>query len=34
VEFKLKAVRLSQLKGIEVQAVADALQIHPFVGHQ
>jgi transposase-like protein len=24
-EFKLKAVKLSQLKGVEVQAVADAL---------
>ena len=30
-EFKLKAVRLSQLKGVEVQAVADALEIHPFM---
>ena len=30
-EFKLKAVNLSQLKGIEVQAVADALEIHPFM---
>lgn len=30
-EFKLKAVKLSQLKGIEVQAVADALEIHPFM---
>ncbi len=30
-EFKLKAVKLSQLKGVEVQAVADALQIHPFM---
>ena len=29
-EFKLKAVKLSQLKGVEVQAVADALEIHPF----
>ena len=28
-EFKLKAVKLSQLKGVEVQAVADALEIHP-----
>ena len=27
-EFKLKAVKLSQVKGIEVQAVADALEIH------
>ena len=30
-EFKLKAVKLSQWKGIEVQAVADALEIHPFM---
>ena len=30
-EFKLKAVKLSQLKGIEVQAVTDALEIHPFM---
>ena len=30
-EFKLKAVKLSQVKGIEVQAVADALEIHPFM---
>jgi transposase len=30
-EFKLKAVALSQLKGVEVQAVADALEIHPFM---
>ena len=30
-EFKLKAVRLSQLKGVEVQSVADALEIHPFM---
>ena len=30
-EFKLKAVKLSQLKGAEVQAVADALEIHPFM---
>ena len=30
-EFKLKAVKLSQLKGIEVQAVADAFEIHPFM---
>ena len=26
-EFKLKAVKLSQLKGVEVQAVADALRL-------
>ena len=30
-EFKLKAVKLSQLKGVEVHAVADALEIHPFM---
>ena len=30
-EFKLKAVKLSRLKGVEVQAVADALEIHPFM---
>ena len=30
-EFKLKAVTLSRLKGVEVQAVADALEIHPFM---
>ncbi len=30
-EFKLTAVKLSQLPGIEVQAVADALEIHPFM---
>ena len=30
-EFKLKAVKLSQLEGVEVQAVADALEIHPFM---
>ena len=30
-EFKLKAVKLSQLKRVEVQAVADALEIHPFM---
>ena len=30
-EFKLKAVKLSQLKGVEVQAVADAREIHPFM---
>jgi len=29
--FKLKAVTLSQLKGVEVQAVAEALEIHPFM---
>jgi transposase-like protein len=30
-EFKLKAVKLSQLPCVEVQAVADALEIHPFM---
>ena len=30
-EFKLEAVKLSKLKGVEVQAVADALEIHPFM---
>ena len=30
-EFKLKAVRLSELKGVEVRAVAEALEIHPFM---
>lgn len=30
-EFKLKAVKLSALKGVAVQAVADALEIHPFM---
>ena len=30
-EFKLKAVTLSQLKSVEVQAVAEALEIHPFM---
>ena len=30
-EFKLKAVKLSALPGVQVQAVADALEIHPFM---
>ena len=30
-EFKLKAVKLSQLPSVEVQAVAEALEIHPFM---
>ena len=30
-EFKLTAVRLSQQHGIQVQAVAAALDIHPFM---
>ena len=31
VEFKLKAVKLSQIEGVQVQDVADALDIHPFM---
>lgn len=30
-EFKLTAVKLSQLRGVHVQAVAAALDIHPFM---
>lgn len=30
-EFKLKAVRLSQLDGVRVRDVAEALEIHPFM---
>jgi transposase len=30
-EFKLKAVRLSQIDGVRVQDVADALEIYPFM---
>lgn len=30
-EFKLTAVRLSQQPGVQVQAVAAALDIHPFM---
>ncbi|HEV2751971.1 MAG TPA: transposase [Gemmatimonadales bacterium] len=30
-EFKLAAVRLSQQRGVQVQAVAMALDIHPFM---
>ena len=30
-EFKLKTVKLSQLKGVQVQAVAEALEIHPVM---
>src|SRR5580693_951051 len=30
-EFKLKAVELSQLRGVLVQDVAEALDIHPFM---
>jgi transposase len=31
VEFKLKAVKLSDLAGVQIQDVADALDIHPFM---
>ena len=31
VEFKLTAVKLSHMPGVEVQTVANALDIHPFV---
>ena len=31
VEFKLTAVKLSGLPGVQVQTVADALDIHPFM---
>ena len=30
-EFKLKAVKLSALNGVQVQDVAEALDIHPFM---
>ena len=30
-EFKVAAVRLSQQRGVQVQAVAAALEIHPFM---
>jgi transposase len=30
-EFKVKAVRLTQIPGMEVQAVAEALDIHPVM---
>ncbi|OFV81004.1 MAG: hypothetical protein A2Y78_00475 [Acidobacteria bacterium RBG_13_68_16] len=30
-EFKLKAAKLSQIEGVQVQDVADALDIHPFM---
>lgn len=29
--FNLKAVKLSQVDGVRVQDVADALEIHPFM---
>jgi transposase-like protein len=32
-EFKLKAVKLSELDGVQVQDVAAALDIHPFICH-
>ncbi len=31
VEFKLTAVKLSRMPGVEVQTVAEALDIHPFM---
>jgi len=31
IEFKLKAVKLSSLKGVQVQDVAEALDIHPIM---
>ncbi len=30
-EFKVKAVKLSEISGVQVQDVADALDIHPFM---
>jgi transposase len=30
-EFKVKAVKLSQLEGVRVKDVAEALEIHPFM---
>ena len=30
-EFKLKAVKLTEIEGIQVKDVADALDIHPFM---
>ena len=30
-EFKLSAVRLSSMSGVQVQQVAEALDIHPFM---
>ena len=30
-EFKLKAVKLSDLSGVQVRDVAEALDIHPFM---
>jgi transposase len=31
VEFKLTAVKLSGMSGVQVQTVADAVDIHPFM---
>ena len=31
VEFKLTAVKLSHMAGVEVQTVANALDVHPFM---
>ena len=31
VEFKLTAVKLSGMLGVQVQTVANALEIHPFM---
>ena len=31
IEFKLTAVKLSHMPGVEVQTVAEALDIHPFM---
>jgi transposase len=31
IEFKLSAVRMSKLRGVQVQQVAEALDIHPFM---
>lgn len=31
VEFKLTAVKLSSMPGVQVQTVADALDLHPFM---
>lgn len=30
-DFKLTAVKLSRMPGVQVQTVADALDIHPFM---
>ena len=31
VEFKLTAVKFSRMPGVQVQTVADVLDIHPFM---